>query len=131
MPSPARAGLFIYAMHLDRLAHFYQTVLDMTLVNKSTDVTVLNHADMQIVLYPIPQPVAANVSLESPPPPRDHAAYKFFFTVPSLSAASETIVALGGLVMPTVYRGPGFVVQNVVDPEGNIFQLRQLATTPT
>jgi predicted enzyme related to lactoylglutathione lyase len=45
--------------------------------------------------------------------------------VPSISAAQEAAHALGGEVLPEQWQGPGFVVRNALDPEGNIFQVRE------
>lgn len=73
----------------------------------------------------MPPDVASQVEITSPPQVRDRAAIKFFCTVASLSGAEATAHALGGQVLPEQWQGPGFVVRNTVDPEGNIFQLRE------
>jgi predicted enzyme related to lactoylglutathione lyase len=52
---------------------------------------------------------------------------KFFFTVPSLEGARDTASALGGEVFSENWRGPGFIVCNAMDPEGNVFQVREPA----
>lgn len=43
-----------------------------------------------------------------------------------LGEAARTAAALGGEVLPEQWTGPGFDVQNAVDPEGNIFQVREV-----
>ena len=121
------AGLFIYAKDLERLAGFYQSLLGMDRAHEAPGLVVLRAADLQITVNAIPAHIAAEVEISSPPARRDNAAYKFFFTVPSLEHATSTAASLGGEVLPEQWRGPGFVVHNAVDPEGNIFQVRQSA----
>lgn len=127
MSGPPRAGLFIYAKDLARLAQFYQSLLGMTRAHETPDLVVLRSPELQITVNAMPAHVAAQVEISSPPAKRDGAAYKFFFTVPSLAAASQAASSLGGEVLPEQWRGPGFVVSNAVDPEGNIFQVRESA----
>lgn len=126
MPGPARAGLFVYAKDVERLAAFYIDMLGMIRAHATPQMIVLRSPDLQMVVHAMPPERAAQVSIATPPVPRDDAAFKFFHTVPSLVQAGETASALGGAVWPEQYRGPGFIVCNAVDPEGNIFQLREL-----
>ena len=125
MSGPARAGLFIYAKDLARLADFYERLLALTRVRATDELVILGSPDLQIVVQAMPAPVAAATPIASPPVPRDTAAFKFFFTVPSLAVADSLATELGGRVLPEPWRGPGFVVRNALDPEGNIFQLRE------
>lgn len=128
MSGPARAGLFIYAKDVERLAHFYRSLLDMARVHATPELVILRSPDLQITIHPLPAALASRVEISVPPVPRDTAAYKFFHTVPSLARAAEVAAALGGEVLPEQWRGPGFVVRNAVDPEGNIFQVRESAS---
>lgn len=127
MSGPARAGLFIYAKDLPRLARFYETLLGMTRTRATEDLVVLGSPDMQLTLHAMPSAIAAALSITVPPAKRDDAALKFFFTVASLAEAASKAPALGGEVLPEQWQGPGFRVRNAVDPEGNIFQLRETA----
>ncbi len=127
MSGPARAGIFIYAKNVDRLAHFYQMLLGMSQAHAAPELVVLRSPDMQITVNAMPANIAAQVDISIPPAKRDNAAYKFFFTVPSIQQAMQAAPALGGEVLPEQWRGPGFVVCNAVDPEGNIFQVRESA----
>lgn len=125
MSGPARAGLFVYAKNLVRLAEFYESLLGMTRRHSSAELVVLDSPDIQITVNAIPGIIAESIVISEPPVRREGSAYKFFFTVPSLEAAGAAAAALGGEVLPEEWRGPGFRVRNVVDPEGNIFQLRE------
>jgi predicted enzyme related to lactoylglutathione lyase len=125
MPGPAQAGLFIYAKDLARLAGFYESLLGMSRVHSTPDLVVLRSPDIQLIVHAIPPTIAASIS--SPPTKRDNAALKFFFTVPSLADATAKAPSLGGEVLPEQWQGSGFRVSNAVDPEGNIFQVRESA----
>ena len=127
MSGPTRAGLFIYAKDLSRLAGFYESLLCMSCAHSAPDLVVLRSPDIQLTLHAIPAPIAASISISSPPEKREDAALKFFFTVPSIAEAAAKAPALGGEVLPEQWQGPGFRVCNVVDPEGNIFQVRESA----
>lgn len=128
MTGPARAGLFIYAKNLGRLAAFYEKLLGLARVRATDELVVLSSPDLQLIVHAMPAQVAAQTEIASPPVFRDNAALKFFYTVPSLSEAQTVADSLGGQVLSEHWQGPGFVVRNAVDPEGNIFQLR--APTP-
>jgi catechol 2,3-dioxygenase-like lactoylglutathione lyase family enzyme len=125
MTGPAPAGLFVYAKTLATMAAFYETLLAMTRVHASDDLVVLQSPDIQLVLHAIPRHIADEIVIDVPPQPREDAALKFFFTVPSLDAARAMAPGLGGAVMAEAWRGAGFVACNACDPEGNIFQLRE------
>lgn len=88
---------------------------------------VLESPDFQIIIHAISPAVAATFTIESPPVPREETAIKLFFTVPSLAAAATTARSLGGDLFAPQWVGPGFVVRNGCDDEGNIFQLRELS----
>lgn len=125
MPGPARAGLFVYALDMNRLARFYETVATMVRLHETSDLIVLESPDIQLLVHQIPAHIAADMTVTSPPQKREDTALKFFFTVDSLDAARAAASALGGEVFSENWQGPGFVVCNAMDPEGNVFQVRE------
>ena len=127
MTGPARAGLFIYAKELDRVAGFYETLLGMSRLHASTDLVVLQSQDVQLIVHRVPASIAAGIDIESPPRQRGDCALKFFFSVPSIEAARQIAADFGGQVLDTLYPGRGFIACNAIDPEGNIFYLREHA----
>jgi GrpB-like predicted nucleotidyltransferase (UPF0157 family)/predicted enzyme related to lactoylglutathione lyase len=128
MPGPARAGLFIYAKDVERLARFYELILGASRLHESSDMIVVQSPDIQLVVHRMPPHIASSVTIQSPPGPRHDTALKFFFTVPGIAATRSAAADLGGEVFNEQWQGPGFVVCNARDPEGNIFQVRQNAT---
>ena len=127
MPGPARDGVFIYAKDLARLAGFYESFLGMFRFHAAPDLVVLDSQAIQLIVHATPPGIAASISISNPPQRRENTALKFFFTVPSIAQARAIAPALGGQVLEEEWEGPGFRVCNAIDPEGNIFQVRESA----
>ena len=127
MAGPASAGVFIYAKYLRPLATFYQRVLGMEERHASPEHIVLSSSHLQLVVHAIPEAIAAGIHLSVPPARREDAAIKFFHGVPSIQDARATAASLGGEVFAEQWSGPGFTVCNAMDPEGNVFQVRESA----
>ena len=125
MPGPAAAGVLIYAKDLTGLAHFYEQVLGMKELHRRPDLIVLESEVLQLVIHAIPAAIAAQVHISNPPQRRENVALKFFVTVPSIADAQKLTARLGGQVFEDSWQGPGFVVRNAMDCEGNVFQLRE------
>lgn len=126
MPNPARAGLFIYAKDKNKLSHFYAEVAGMKKLKETPELTVLESPDIQLLVHSIPANIAASITITTPPEKREDTALKFFFTVASLEETRAQAAALGGEVWHENWEGPGFLVCNAMDPEGNVFQVRQM-----
>ncbi len=127
MPAPARAGAVIYAVDLPRMAAFYETLLGMRRLSAAADHAVLASPDIQLVVHAIPAIIASTIAIASPPELREDTPIKLFFTVPSLAEAQRLARTVGGEVFDETWEGEGFLARNGRDPEGNIFQVRELA----
>ena len=127
MPGPARAGAFLYAKNLERLAAFYETLLPMVRRHVAQELIVLESPDFQLVVHAIPPHIASTVVIKSPPERREQTAVKLCFTVESIGNARSAAAALAGEVFPEQWQGPGFRACNACDPEGNVFQVRESA----
>lgn len=125
MSGPAHSGLFLYAKDLARVAGFYETVAQLSRLHANHELVVLQGQGIQLVVHAVPAPIAETIVLTSPPQRRDNTALKFFLTVPSLADAGRRAHELGGEVFAEQWPGPGFVARNAMDPEGNVFQLRE------
>jgi predicted enzyme related to lactoylglutathione lyase len=129
MPGPAKAGVLVYAKNLGTLAQFYEELLGLRVLASDSEHVVAENNDIQLVLHAMPAHLAAEVTIASPPRPREEQAIKPFFTVASLAVAEQQARQLGGFVFGPAWAGPGFTVRNACDPEGNIIQLRQSAAS--
>ena len=127
MSGPARAGLFIYAKEVATLAAFYESLLGADTRHRTEEMAVLQSPDIQLVIHQMPSDQGSGVAI-SHPPQRRASALKFFFTVPNLTGAAAVAEKLGGGVDAEEWQGPGFVVRNGYDPEGNVFHLRETTT---
>jgi predicted enzyme related to lactoylglutathione lyase len=125
MPGPARAGAVIYAKDLERLSHFYRQLLQMRLLHAGDGYHVIESADMQLVVHAIPAHIASTIEIASPPAPREETAIKLFFTVESFASAHDIARQSGGEVFTEEWAGSGFKARNGLDPEGNVFQVRE------
>lgn len=125
MPGPARAGVFVYAKDMQTLASFYAAIAGMARLHEEADLIVLESPDIQLLVHRIPPHIAADIVIAVPPVRRENTALKFFFTVASLAQARARAAELGGMVFEENWSGPGFVVCNAMDPEGNVFQVRE------
>lgn len=128
MPGPARAGALLYASHPPRVARFYDNLLGMKPLAASPQRIVLESPDFQLIIHALPPEVAPTVTVPNPVQPRQ-TALRLFFTVPSIAAARTLARQLGGDIAEQEFAGPGFVVCNAMDPEGNIFQVREARAT--
>lgn len=126
MAGPARAGILVYALDLEKLSRFYEHVLGFRTLVADAEHRILESDDIQLIVHAIPPEYAEGIVIETPPVPRAEQAIKPFFTVASLARAEADAVARGGFVYGQVWKGPGFSVRNACDPEGNIIQVRQL-----
>ncbi|WP_378080616.1 VOC family protein [Aeromonas bestiarum] len=130
MPGPARAGALIYARDLGLLTHFYRTLLQMDIRSQDAAFVVMENDDIQLLIHAIPELIACDIDIQVPPVLREQGAIKLFFTVPSLVWAEARAADLGGGLLPQQWPGPGFVLRNAFDPEGNILQLRECLSAP-
>ena len=126
MPGPARAGAVIYAVDRTRMAIFYETLLGMRRLSAAADHAVLQSPDIQLVVHAIPEIIASTITIASPPELREDTPVKLFFTVRSLNEAQRLAATVGGEVFDETWEGAGFLARNGRDPEGNIFQVREL-----
>ncbi len=115
----------IFAKDAARLAQFYGKVLAMEQLHARPDLIVLQSPDMQLLIHAIPPHIASTFEIASPPEPREETAIKLFFTVPSIAGARQVVAGLGGEVHGQVWQGPGFSACDAIDPEGNVFQVRE------
>ena len=120
-----KAGLFIYAVEMERVAKFYESVVGLERIVARPDIIILDGHGMQLLVHETPEFVAKEIEVKTPPEVRSDTALKFFFPVESLEAASEAVTENGGVVLEDIYSGPRFNVRNVTDPEGNVCQIRE------
>lgn len=125
MNGPAKSGIFIYAQDVTRLALFYQQVIGCEVQHTDDDMVVMGCPGLQLLVHRIPAEIGKTIQIESPPLKRENTALKFFVTLNSIDAARRQARNLGGDIFAENWQGPGFVVCNAMDCEGNVFQVRE------
>jgi catechol 2,3-dioxygenase-like lactoylglutathione lyase family enzyme len=116
----ALQGAMLFVKDLDRMTAFYTEVLGLTAV---AETRLANWVEFQsngsrFSLHAIPPEIAASISIETPPAPRERSATKLTFQVADVNATLSKIEAMG---LPLVRRPWGAV--EATDPEGNVFAL--------
>lgn len=122
-------GAVVYAKELNRLVPFYVGLgfspeegdgSFQTLVKDQTELTVVQ----------APENIAAEIEMANPAMARVNTPLKLVFVVESIEASAARINELGGRVDRGQARWEmgNYYVQDAVDPEGNILQMRELKT---
>jgi predicted enzyme related to lactoylglutathione lyase len=129
MPSRPKPSAVIFAKDVDRLARFYAAVVEMAEVHRDNHHVVLDDPGFQLVIHGIPAHIAAAISISEPPQVREDTAVKVCLPVTGIAAARDKAAALGGRVHATSkeWSARGFRACDGVDPEGNVFQVRESA----
>ena len=121
MAGPAKSGAFLYAHDVSVLVAFYSMLLGVKVVRQTPDFTILACEGLRLIVHELPDGIDVPPSLEA----LRESAIKLFFSVESLAVANQRLIELWGKTMPEVWSNPLFSVCNAIDPEGNIFQLRE------
>jgi len=117
----------IFAVNVKNVANFYESILGLSRSAKpgdsKQDIRLCSDQD-EILIHSIPTHIAKTISLTSPPVPRDETAMKPVFEVESLPSALAQVPLLGGVVTDRTYTSDGVTRQDIIDPEGNVVQIR-------
>lgn len=116
-------ALVIFSVNISRLATFYERVLGAEPHHEpSGDVRLMNDRD-EVLIHSIPKRIAAT-EISTPPAPRTDSPIKPAFDVDSLETALKSVQATGGVVTGRTFSLDGLTRHDVLDPDGNVIQLR-------
>ena len=128
--SLAMGSLVIFSVDVRRLADFYEAVLEVTPIDDgAVDIRLRNDRE-EILVHSVPASVAKTISIQSPPKARDNSPIKPVFDVDSLQAALEAVELHGGVVTERTFSMNGLTRHDVLDPDGNVVQLRSPSSQP-
>ena len=127
----AQGGVFgavLYAKEPARLAAFYAAVTGIELEMIENGFTVLGAKPSQLVIVRIPKRIAENIDIATPTEVREDTPVKIVFGVDDIARARKCATELGGAVKAAEHEWAfeGARVCDGYDPEGNVFQLRQI-----
>jgi predicted enzyme related to lactoylglutathione lyase len=123
-----RGAATIYVTHLETMAAFYVTCLDLKLVDGvAGEYRILESDGWTLSVVQVPPAVAAAITLTAPPARRDATPLKLTFDVLSIAAARSAMARLGGRAdaIEQAWEFRGFRHCDFVDPEGNVLQVRE------
>ncbi len=122
---PASAVLFASAV--ERLAMFYVDALGFCEGLRGSGYVVLRREGFELTLHAVPAAMADAIGEAAPVARRSAAAIKLAFAVTDLASLRTCVANSGGVLEPPEreWSMPGMRAVDGVDPEGNVFQLRQ------
>lgn len=122
------AGYVLYSLDPQALGAFYARLLGWPANSTQDDYVQLQHQGFELTLVQVPPAIAASITVQSPALPRSNSAFKPVFFIPDLAQARILAGQMGAVVRPVAseWTFNGTRVCDGVDPEGNIFQLRQI-----
>jgi predicted enzyme related to lactoylglutathione lyase len=118
------SSLVVFSVNVRRLAAFYEAVLGANPRHEpSGDIRLIGDRE-EVLVHSIPAKTAKTIEVRTPPEPREGSAMKPVFDVESLEAAMEQVNAKGGVVTARTFSIDGLTRHDVIDPDGNVIQLR-------
>jgi predicted enzyme related to lactoylglutathione lyase len=111
----------IFAKDLNRMLAFYRDGLGLTPVPDQCGEgwAVFDAGGARVALHAVPPAIARNIEIAEPPQARSETPIKLVFHTEDLEAVALRLAGLGAKLFPPRVSGS----RDVVDPEGNIFQL--------
>jgi len=125
--TPTQASLVVYAKHVARVAAFYERTVGLTLVESDDDFVLLGKNGLELVIVQIPDSIAKQIDLSTPPVIREETPLKFSFLVDDLDQVAVAAADAGGGIKPpeAAWRWRGQLHLDGHDPEGNVVQFRR------
>jgi predicted enzyme related to lactoylglutathione lyase len=124
MPNARLAHAFLFTCDIERMAEFYAAVFGLRRED-SADAGFLmmrGTGGADLALHQVPERIAAQITIETPPQWRDDTAYKICFETDDLAALRGAILEHGGQAKePWSWEGTEFC--ECTDPEGNVVQI--------
>ena len=118
------SALVIFSVNVRRLATFYEKVLDVRpTLEESGDIRLRSEQE-EVLIHSIPPRIAKTIEVQIPPEPRQDSAIKPAFDVDSLDASLDAVAVNGGVVTGHSFVLDGVHRHDVLDPDGNVIQLR-------
>ena len=120
-------GAVLYAKDMDRLVRFYSAVTGIAPRAVHEGHAILGSNPQEFIIVRMPRRIADTIEIAVPPEAREDTPIKLIFAVESIADARERAAALGGALNAAKreWTFQGDRVCDGLDPEGNVFQLRQ------
>jgi predicted enzyme related to lactoylglutathione lyase len=117
-------SLVVFSVDVTRCAAFYEKVLGLRVQPEAAgDIRLIGDGE-EVLVHSVPEEIAKNIKISIPPSPRENSALKPAFDVASLEVALDQVRATGGVVTSRTFILVGLTRHDVLDPDGNVIQLR-------
>jgi predicted enzyme related to lactoylglutathione lyase len=125
--APVSGGAVLYVKRLERMRRFYSECFALRTAETTDAYCVLESDAWTLTLVVVPEEIAATIHLADPARARDDVPVKLAFAVSSIDDLRVPLTELGGQIDPDVdpWDLRGLRHWDVIDPEGNVVQLRE------
>lgn len=117
-------GVLLFVKDFEKMTAFYRDVVGLPELPTQYpgEYQSFDTGSAKLSLHRLPDPYAAETVIEDPPISRDQVPAKFIFRVSDVQARRAGFQAKG-VTTREISRFDDFVLCDVIDPEGNVFQL--------
>lgn len=120
-------GAVLYAKSLENLTQFYLGIGGRQTDGSAGEFAVIANSGTELIILQVPNKIASQIVIENPPAMRSATPMKPILEATSIDEVLEVLPHLGGRPVPgaNIWKFRQYLVQDIVDPEGNIVQLWQ------
>lgn len=120
-------GAVLYAKNLEELSSFYIGIGGRQTEVADGEFVAIANSDAELIILQTPEQIASQIVIETPPTVRAATPVKPIVGVTSIDEVLKELPNLGGMIVPGSSRWQfrDYLVQDIVDPEGNVVQLWQ------
>ena len=120
-------GVVLYAKDLEKLKAFYLAVGGEQTDGVDGEYASFSNADAEFIILQAPQKIASQIVIEDPPVARSTTPLKPILMTSSIGNVLEKLQEIGGGLPPDskLWKFREYLVQDIVDAEGNVVQLWQ------
>jgi catechol 2,3-dioxygenase-like lactoylglutathione lyase family enzyme len=115
----------IFAKDMTRMTAFYRDGLGLRLIpeNRREDWVEFEAGGCLLALHAVPVEISKDIAIASPPEPRADTPMKLVFETPDLRVARSHLLSKGAVM----HEPRSSSACDGLDPEGNVFQIVEVA----
>ncbi|WP_420334919.1 hypothetical protein [Roseibium sp.] len=120
-------GAVLYAKNLENLTQFYLQIGGQITDEGKGEFSAISNGGTELIILQTPSEVASQIVIDDPPAIRSATPLKPILETSSIEDVLHDIFKFGGRPVPGAKRWKfrKYLVQDIVDPEGNVVQLWQ------
>jgi len=120
-------GAVLYAKDLENLVVFYSALGGDIVEDVQSDFATFKAFETELIILQTPEHVSSQIEIADPPVVRSGTPLKLIISVSSIDLALKAVSESGGAILPgsNPWKFGDNLVQDIVDPEGNVVQLWQ------